>query len=224
VAGSDWRRVWESKAGEGDFAASGRSSGDPGQLFALLADACAALAPSPSDRVLDLGCGVGLIARHLTPYVSWLVGLDFALPLLERARSAAPEGCFVAGALPGLPFRDGAFTLVLASSVLQYLDGDQGVERGLAEMRRVTAPGGRAFASGNPDLRRKEEYIAGIDGLDLPEERKDVIRERNRKAFWMSPDALAEQARRVGFEPKLTAIAPSVWQSHYMFDLALVAR
>jgi SAM-dependent methyltransferase len=224
VTDADWRRVWESKAGEGEFAASGRSSGDPAQLFALLADACTALAPSPSDRLLDLGCGVGLLARHLVPYVSSLVGVDFAVPLLDRARTAAPSALFAAGALPGLPFRDGSFTLVLASSVLQYLDADDGVERGLGEMRRVTASGGRAFASGNPDIRRKEDYIAGIDRLDLPEERKNVIRERNRKAFWMSPETLVEQARRVGFDAEVKAIAPAVWQSHYMFDLALVAR
>jgi len=224
VTGSDWRGIWESKSSEGEFAASGRSSGDPAQLFALLADACAALAPFPSDRALDLGCGVGLLARHLVPYISSLVGLDFAVPLLQRARTAAPAARFVGGALPGLPFRDGSFTLVLASSVLQYLDGDDGVERGLAEMRRVTASGGRAFASGNPDLRRKEAYIAGIDRLDLPEERKAVIRERNRKAYWMSPETLVEQARRVGFDAEVKAISPAVWQSHYMFDLALVAR
>jgi SAM-dependent methyltransferase len=224
VSEAYWREVWESKAGEADFAASGRSSGDPGQLFALLADAAAALELRPEDLLLDVGCGVGLLARHLTPYVRRLVGLDFAVPLLSRAREQAPRGCYAAGSLESLPFRDGVFTKLLASSVLQYLGDDASVGRALREMRRLVAPGGRAFASGNPDQRKKDEYIGGIDRLDLPDERKEQIRERNRKAYWLSPDVLAGQGEAAGWSVEVRAISASVWQSFYMFDLQLIAR
>jgi SAM-dependent methyltransferase len=219
-----WREVWESKATEDDFMASGRSSGDPAQLFALLSDACAALKPAPNDRLLDAGCGVGLLARHLAPYVRSLVGCDFAVPLLVRARRHAPAGRYLAADLRRLPFRDAAFTTVMVSSVLQYLDDDDAVMQALAEVRRVIAPGGRAFASGNPDARRKEEYIAGIDRLDLPEERKAIIRERNREALWLSPDRLVKAAERAGWAAEARPISAGVWQSFYMFDLVLVAR
>src|SRR5262245_31250889 len=142
-----WRKVWESKATEPDFAASGRSSGDAHQLFAVLTDACAALTPGPTDTLLDLGCGVGLLARHLAPYVASVVGLDFATSLLLRARTHVPIGRFVSGAALALPFADRAFSKVLASSVVQYMDDDRAVEAALREMRRVTASGGRAFVS-----------------------------------------------------------------------------
>lgn len=224
AAATEWRRIWESKAAEPDFAASGRSSGDPGQLFALLADACAALKPAPEDALLDLGCGVGLLARHLAPYVKSLVAVDFAVSLIRRARAQVPVGRFAVASILALPFRDGAFSMVLVSSVLQYLEGDDAVARALAEMRRVAANGGRAFASGNPDERKKEEYIAGIDRLDLPDERRAVIRERNRKAYWMSPEALVRRAEKEGWRAEVRPISPSVWQSFYMFDLLLIAR
>lgn len=219
-----WRPVWEAKAPEPEFSASGRSSGDPGQLFALLSDACRALELSAGDRLLDLGCGVGLLGRHVAPYVSELVGLDFAVSLLARAHELAPTAHLSAGDLLRLPFRDGAFSKVLASSVLQYLDSLDAVSVSLAEMRRVTAQGGRAFASGNPDLRKKQEYIDGVDRLDLPEARKQEIRERNRAAFWLSPEALRDRAQEAGWKPEIRPISGAVWQSSYMFDLLLTTE
>jgi SAM-dependent methyltransferase len=218
-----WRPVWEAKAAEPEFSASGRSSGDPGQLFALLSDACSALQLNVADRLLDLGCGVGLLARHMAPYVSAVVGLDFAVSLLARTRDLVPSARLAAGDVLRLPFREGAFSKVLASSVLQYLDSLDAVGVSLAEMRRVTAKGGRAFASGNPDLRKKKEYIEGIDRLDLPEERKEQLRERNRAAFWISPEALRDRAQEAGWQAEIRPIAAAVWQSFYMFDLLLTA-
>jgi SAM-dependent methyltransferase len=155
--------------------------------------------------------------------VAALVGLDFAVSLLARTRDLAPTARLAAGDLLQLPFRDGVFSKVLASSVLQYLDGLDAVSVGLAEMRRVTAKGGRALASGNPDLRKKREYIEGIDRLDFPEERKEEIRERNRAAFWLSPEALQDRAQEAGWKAEICPISAAVWQSFYMFDLLLTA-
>jgi len=224
IGALDWQAFWGLRAAEPDFPASGRSSGNAGQLFALLADACAALDLKLSDRLLDVGCGVGLLSRHMVPYVETLVGVDFAIPLLGRAASVTTAGCFVAGDLLSLPFREASFSKVIVSSVLQYLDDEASVVRALAEIRRVTAAGGRAFASGNPDRRKKEEYIAGIEALDLPEERKAAIRERNRGAFWLSAETLLEQAKAGGWEAEIQPISSSVWQSFYMFDLVLRAK
>lgn len=217
----DWKSFWESKAVEGDFASSGRSSADPGQLFALLSDACAALRPEPSDRLLDLGCGIGLLSRHLALYVGILVGLDVAILLLRRARSVGPNALLVAGTMVALPFRDGAFSKILASSVLQYLKDDGAVGHALGEMRRVTAAGGRAFVSGNPDRGNREGYLAGIETLDLPAERKALIRERNQKALWLSAENVIDQAEAVGWKAEVRSISSAVWQSSYMFDVVL---
>lgn len=163
------------------------------------------------------------MARHMAPYVSAVVGLDFAVSLLARTRDLVPSARLAAGDVLRLPFREGAFSKVLASSVLQYLDSLDAVGVSLAEMRRVTAKGGRAFASGNPDLRKKKEYIEGIDRLDLPEERKEQLRQRNRAAFWISPEALRDRAQEAGWQAEIRPIAAAVWQSFYMFDLLLTA-
>lgn len=160
----------------------------------------------------------------MVPYVETLVGVDFAIPLLGRAASVTTAGCFVAGDLLSLPFREASFSKVIVSSVLQYLDDEVSVDLALEEIRRVTATGGRAFASGNPDRQRKEEYIAGIEALDLPAERKASIRERNSRAFWLSAETLLKQAEAVGWDAEIRPVSSSVWQSFYMFDLVLRAK
>jgi SAM-dependent methyltransferase len=224
MTASYWRRIWEEKAEEPELTSSGRSSGDLAQLFALLSDASAALDPQPDDRLLDIGCGVGLFSRHLEHHVQRVVGIDFASPLLARARTLSPGTRFLAADLRRLPFRDACFSKLLASSVLQYMDTMDSVAAALAEMRRVVTTGARGFASGNPDERKKDEYIAGVDKLAFSEERKQQIRERNRSAFWLSPDALVRAARGAGWDAEIRTISPAVWQASYMFDLLLIAR
>lgn len=221
---SEWKAVWAAKATEDEFTASGRSSGDAVQLFALLTDAASALRLGRADRLLDLGAGTGLLGRHLRPHVACLVAMDLALPLVMRNRAEGNATHWVTGDAVRLPFGPARFTRVLFSSVLQYLGNEAAVAAALGELRRVVGPGARAFASGNPDTKHREEYIAGIDRLDLPEERKAILRERNRSAFWLDPARLCAQASAAGWEAEVRPIAPLVWQSFYMFDLLLIAR
>jgi demethylmenaquinone methyltransferase/2-methoxy-6-polyprenyl-1,4-benzoquinol methylase len=102
----------------------------------------------PGPRVLDLGIGPGTSALEMWRADPALrhVGLDRSGPMLRRARARAAD---VGLALPlvradalALPFRDGAFACVMSAFLLRNLE-DLG--RGLAEMRRVTARGGRVI-------------------------------------------------------------------------------
>lgn len=68
------------------------------------------------DRVLDLGCGTGRLARvyqRLTQ--AWVVGFDPSPQILARSREHAPEVTF-SGSLPDGPF-DGAYSV----TVFQHL-------------------------------------------------------------------------------------------------------
>ena len=111
---------------------------------ALVAEA----GPRPGERVLEAGCGPGVILRWLarrTGGANPLVGVDANRYLLrEAARLAQGEGVaarirFQEGDAEALPFPPASFDVALACTVLEEGDAD----RMLRELVRVTAPGGR---------------------------------------------------------------------------------
>lgn len=104
---------------------------------------------SRGERVLDVGCGSGVVARAIAPRVTpggTVVGLDSSPALLALAREHA-DAAGLSGAIEWrvadsrkLPFADACFDAVIAATVLAHVPG---AERALAEMVRVTRPGGR---------------------------------------------------------------------------------
>ncbi|MBD0328635.1 MAG: methyltransferase domain-containing protein [Thermoleophilia bacterium] len=104
--------------------------------------------PRPGERVLDLACGTGVVARMVAPLVGSegrVAGLDLRPGMLAVASSLpAPEGApveWVEGDALALPFEDGTFDLVLCQQGIQFFP-DQ--TKAMSEMCRVLAPGGRA--------------------------------------------------------------------------------
>jgi ubiquinone/menaquinone biosynthesis C-methylase UbiE len=105
----------------------------------------AAAEPGPEDRVLDVACGGGLVARAFAPRVRHATGLDATPAMLAEARRAAAEKglantSWEEGEVTALPYPDGAFTIVATRfSFHHFLDP----AAALREMVRVCAPGGR---------------------------------------------------------------------------------
>ncbi len=107
--------------------------------------------PQPGERVLDVACGTGIVARLVAQRTNGqarLAGLDLSPAMLEVARSvSAREGLEIAwheGRADALPFPDGSFDLVLVQQGLQFFPDKAAA---LGEMFRVLAPGGRAATS-----------------------------------------------------------------------------
>jgi demethylmenaquinone methyltransferase/2-methoxy-6-polyprenyl-1,4-benzoquinol methylase len=103
----------------------------------------------PGERVLDLAAGTGTSSLTFTATGADCVACDFSLGMLQAGKSrldvsqgASGPGrlSFVAGDALRLPFRDGAFDAVTISFGLRNVADPVA---GLAEMRRVTGPGGR---------------------------------------------------------------------------------
>ena len=99
----------------------------------------------PGERVLDLAAGTGTSSLTFTATEADCVACDFSLGMLRagqgnRRKDAPGRLGFVAGDALRLPFLDGAFDAVTISFGLRNVAGPVA---GLAEMRRVTRPGGR---------------------------------------------------------------------------------
>ena len=107
--------------------------------------------PQSGERVLDLACGTGIVARRVAPLVGasgQVVGLDLNPAMLAVAHSAARrEGVSVEwheGRLEALPFPKGRFDLVLCQQGLQFVPEKP---QAVSEMHRVLSDGGRVALS-----------------------------------------------------------------------------
>ncbi len=101
----------------------------------------------PSARILDLGCGTGIIARQLRERLGGaarIVGLDVNAGMLAVARRLAPEIDWREGNAMALPSDDASFDLVLCQEMLQFVPDRAAAVR---EVHRVLAPGGHFVAS-----------------------------------------------------------------------------
>lgn len=99
-----------------------------------------ALAVEPGEYVLDLAAGTGssTVPFHRAGAVA--VACDFSLGMLQVGKRRHPELTFVAGDGMNLPFADNSFDAVTISFGLRNIAEPR---TGLAELLRVTKPGGR---------------------------------------------------------------------------------
>jgi SAM-dependent methyltransferase len=102
-------------------------------------------------QLLDAGCGTGNFAREVASLVGpagRVVGVDLSGALIAVARQRAVELSvpveFRIADAQALPFADASFDGCRVERALQYLDEPR---RALAEMVRVTKPGGRIVAA-----------------------------------------------------------------------------
>jgi ubiquinone/menaquinone biosynthesis C-methylase UbiE len=134
------------------------------------ADLVTLAAPQPGERVLDVACGTGVVARLAAPYVGGagqVQGLDINAEVLAVARSLPPPlGASIIwheGSAVAMPFSDAAFDLVLCQQGLQFFPDRPAA---LREMHRVLAPGGRVALSVWRAIEHSPAYVVLADTLE----------------------------------------------------------
>jgi SAM-dependent methyltransferase len=100
---------------------------------------------TPGQRVLDVGCGPGALTTELVDRLGSesVTAVDPSEPFVAAARERHPGVDVRRASAEQLPFADGAFDATLAQLVVHFMADPVA---GLAEMRRVTRPGGRVVA------------------------------------------------------------------------------
>jgi ubiquinone/menaquinone biosynthesis C-methylase UbiE len=108
-----------------------------------------ALDPAPGERLLEAGCGSGLLCRQIAGRVApngHVTGVDVSYGMVAAARQNGVRSgleellTFEVGQAEALAYPDGAFDAALAARLLLHVTEPEQV---VAELRRVVRPGGR---------------------------------------------------------------------------------
>jgi ubiquinone/menaquinone biosynthesis C-methylase UbiE len=106
------------------------------------------LALSPGDRVLDIACGTGIVARVARERLGnagYVVGIDVSPDMLAVARTVAPDIDWRQGDANALPLQETEqFDVVVCQQGLQFLPDKPAAA---AQMRHALAKGGRLAVS-----------------------------------------------------------------------------
>jgi ubiquinone/menaquinone biosynthesis C-methylase UbiE len=93
------------------------------------------------QRVLDAGCGTGLMSAKLGASGRQTTGVDLSPEMIRRAQHRGNSNVkFVQGDVEHLPFEDGSFDAVVNLISFHHYPAPT---RALSEFRRVLRPGGR---------------------------------------------------------------------------------
>jgi ubiquinone/menaquinone biosynthesis C-methylase UbiE len=118
--------------------------------------------PQPGERILDVGCGTGIVARQVASRIGAggsITAIDLSPDMLAVARArSAGEGLVIEwreGRAEQLPFEDDSFDLVLCQFALMFFSDKAAA---LAEMRRVVTGRGRVLLSTWQGLDRHPFY------------------------------------------------------------------
>jgi ubiquinone/menaquinone biosynthesis C-methylase UbiE len=127
-------------------------NGDDPELFERTgreqAEALAALLPSADAVVVDIGCGIGRVARYMAPHCKVLWAVDVSAEMLKMAGERLSDQHNVSFArctdtrIPDIA--DESVDFVYSVLVLQHLAREDAFLM-LREIRRMLRPGGRAY-------------------------------------------------------------------------------
>ncbi|MGB6979914.1 MAG: class I SAM-dependent methyltransferase [Candidatus Acidiferrales bacterium] len=131
------------------WAEAGRGAGMENDHWPITRPALARMRIAPSDRVLDLGCGSGWLARAIAEEVpaGRVAGMDISDQMIRLAREASAAAGqknveFVTGEVGTIPWDANAFEKIISvESAYYWPEPDKGVR----EMHRVARGGGSAW-------------------------------------------------------------------------------
>jgi SAM-dependent methyltransferase len=152
------------------------------------------------SRALDVGAGTGLLAERLTDRGLNVVALDPFPRMLRQLQQRRPELETVVAAGHDIPFPDDTFDLTYSVAVMHHIAEPDLVQGTLAEMVRVTRPGGRILVWDHNPLNRYWPLLMRRVPQDNGSERLVPMPELT--AGLAAAGATVLRAERLGFMPE----------------------
>lgn len=99
----------------------------------------------PPARLLDVGCGTGVLAGALSGQGYDVVGVDPSEGMLDVMRKRFPAVESVQASGTEMPFEDGSFDIAVSVATMHHIADPEAVRRALGEMARVVRSGGHVL-------------------------------------------------------------------------------
>jgi SAM-dependent methyltransferase len=206
----EFDRYAESYRSEVERAAGVSVEGLAGEKARLILDVLSCALGSPDRlRVLDIGCGIGLVEQELEQKVADLWGTDMSEKSVEIAKARAPATHFIHSAGETLPFDSGWFDAAFTICVIHHVPPAERAKF-IGEMLRVLRPGGVAIIFEHNPLNPMTRFIVSRCAFD-----EDAILLRCRESERLLADGGATVAGRryVGFSPIRHAVVERMERS-----------
>jgi ubiquinone/menaquinone biosynthesis C-methylase UbiE len=116
---------------------------------------------SGNERVLDSGCGPGLVSCYLSSFANEVIGLDLTPAMIQLANETASKRSltnvkFMVGNMLELPFAEDHFDISVSRYAFHHLENPQVA---FAEMLRVTKSGGKVIVlDATPEEKKQAAY------------------------------------------------------------------
>jgi trans-aconitate methyltransferase len=156
------------------------------------------LAPKPGERILDLGCGDGVLTKKLADLGCEMVAVDSSLPQIEAARKLGLDA-FAIGA-EDLPYNE-EFDAVFSNAVLHWI---RRADLVLAGVYRSLKPRGRFVAECGGHGCVHEIRTALVQALN----RRGLDGEARVPWYFPTPGDYATRLEHAGFRVDSIALIP----------------
>lgn len=180
----NWKEIWERKGTEDttDLRVLDGSERHPQGLdIKITKKLVERLGIKKSDRVLEVGCGAGMLAQHLRNYCNY-IGIDYSISLIKKHEEMLGNEVYVAEA-NNLPFEADTFDAVFSWGVFLYFPNQDYARQTIAEMKRVCKNKDKVYVGDLPIKSHRKSHLlfkkTDFDGKIFPgfwlEDRFDVL-------------------------------------------------